>query len=175
MLRLTRIVEAPDAAPPAGARVLRLTHEERARSRLAGVCEDGTACAVLLPRGTVLRDGMLLADEAGACVRVVAAPQPLARVSADSPLALLRVVYHLANRHVAAQLAADSVLIERDAVIERMLAALGARIDRVEAPFEPEPGAFAGHGHAHAHDHDDTSATLGERLSIEAHRARGTG
>lgn len=166
------------AAPPA--RSLVLTHEERARSRLALMADDGVALGLRLPRGTVLRDGDWLSTEDGQTARVVAAIQPLARVSADSPLALLRVVYHLANRHVPAQLREGEVLVERDPVLEHMLAHLGAQVMHVEAAFEPEPGAYEGHAHApHSHGHhhhadevDEVSATVGEALSIAAHERR---
>lgn len=175
MLRLTRVHDGP-VDPGARVHVLVLTHDERAKSRLAAMCEDGTAAAILLARGTVLRDGTVLAGDSGEYAIVRAAPQPLARVTAATPLQLMRAVYHLANRHVPVQLGADCVLIERDAVLERMLRALDVRIEHVEAPFDPDPGAYGGHGHHHHHDEpDDVSATLGEQLSVEAHRARTAG
>ena len=100
----------------------------------------------------------------------------MAKITAPSPLALMRAIYHLANRHVAAQIATDHVLIERDPVLEHMLAGLGATVQHIEAPFDPEAGAYDGqHAHGHVHDDevDEVSATIGEQLSIAAHRARG--
>jgi urease accessory protein len=177
MLRLTRIHAATlDAAQARSAPRLRLTHDQRSRSRLATMLPDGTAVALLLPRGSVLRDGAVLAGDDGALAIVEAAPQPLARVTAPDALQMLRAVYHLANRHVPAQLADDHVLIERDAVLEQMLAALGAKVEPVEARFEPEAGAYEGHRHgASQQEIDEASATIGEQLSIAAHRARGRG
>jgi urease accessory protein len=178
MLRFTRVHDQPlDAAQAARAVRLRLTYDERVKSRLATMSADGQAVAILLAdhrRGSALRDGAVLAGDDGVLAIIEAAPQALARVTAESPLALLRAVYHLANRHVPAQLAADHALIERDPVLERMLISLGATVEHVERPFDPEPGAYDGHGHSHAHhgEADDVSATLGEQLSIEAHRAR---
>jgi urease accessory protein len=177
MLRFTRIFEAePDESQRAAARVLRLTADERAKSRHAAMFDDGTVAAIILPRGTVLRDGAWLVAETGELARIEAALQPVARVTASSPLHLLRAVYHLANRHVPAQISADAVLIERDAVLERMLANLGASIEHVELRFEPEAGAYDGeHHHAHAVQIDEASRNLGEELSIAAHRARAGG
>jgi urease accessory protein len=177
MLRVTRVETGlPAAADAARVPRLRLTYEERAKCRLATVAADGTAVAILLPRGTVMRDGTVLAGDGGALAIVEAAPQPLTRITTDSPLALLRAVYHLANRHVPARLAPDHALIERDPVLERMLVALGANVEHIESPFDPEPGAFEGHAHGAGHPHreaiDEVSATVGEQLSIEAHRAR---
>jgi urease accessory protein len=185
MIRLTRLLDrAPTADERARAVRLRLTYDERVKTRLATMSVDGQAVAILLAdakRGSALRDGTLLAGDDGGSETlavVEAAPQPLARVRAATPLALLRAVYHLANRHVPAQLAADAVLFERDPVLESMLRGLGAQVESIEAAFDPEPGAYDGHAHAHgaAHAHrddvDEISATLGEQLSIEAHRAR---
>lgn len=173
MLRLTRVSESAADAAPADALHLRLTYDERSRSRLAAMADEGTAVAIVLPRGTVLRGGSVLEGDDGALALIEAAPQPLARITAATPLQLLRVVYHLANRHVPAQITESAVLIERDPVLEKLAASLGAAVERVEAPFEPEPGAYdGGHHHAPADGIDETSRSLGEELSIAAHRAR---
>jgi urease accessory protein len=190
MIRLTRLLDrAPTADEHARAVRLRLAYDERVKTRLATMSVDGEAVAMLLAdarRGAVLRDGVLLAgtrDDGGEVLAIVeAAPQPVARITARAgtapALTLLRATYHLANRHVPAQLSADAVLIERDPVLESMLRGLGAQVEHIEGPFDPEPGAYDGHAHSHgaAHAHRDevdaVSATLGEQLSIEAHRAR---
>jgi len=151
---------------------LSLLYDERVKSRLAAVCTNGTAVVILLPRGTVMRDGTLLAADDGTVVRVVAAAQAVTRISATTPLTLLRAVYHLANRHVPACLAAEHVLIEPDPVLERLLESLGSRIEHLQLPFDPEPGAYHG-GHSHGDPvSTDPAATVGEQLSIEAHRER---
>ena len=168
MLRCNCVLESSAAAVPT--HEIELSYDERAKSRLAGICRDGTAVAIGLPRGTVMRDGTLLGTEEGAVVRVIAAAQPVARVTAPTPLGLMRAVYHLANRHVPARLASDHVLIESDPVLERLLVALGAHVELVRMPFDPEPGAYGG-GHSHG-EPDTQSVTLGEQLSIEAHRER---
>ncbi|HTN50592.1 MAG TPA: urease accessory protein UreE [Burkholderiaceae bacterium] len=179
MLRFTRIHETPltPAQETAAVRV-RLTYDERVKHRLASMSIDSRAVAILLRearRGTALRDGTVLAGDGGFAIVEVAA-EPVTRISADSPLALLRATYHLANRHVPAQLAADAVIIERDPILEAMLRGLGARIEHLEAPFDPEGGAYDGghhhHGHAPRDEVDEVSATIGEQLSIAAH-ARG--
>jgi urease accessory protein len=185
MLRLDHIRTEPlTAAESAAALRLPLTYDERAKTRLVTMTRAGQAVAFVLAtvkRGTVLRHGTVLAGEQGLAI-VEAAPQPVACVSADSPLALLRAVYHLANRHVAAQLAPDHLLIERDPVLEAMLRGLGARVEHLEAPFDPEGGAYDGHAHGRPGHHgrhgdagevDAAAATLGEQLSIAAH-ARNT-
>jgi urease accessory protein len=171
VLRLTRMCERAAGDAPEGSLRLRLTFEERRRSRLAAMTDDGTAVAIMLPRGTVLRDGAVLEGDDGTLALVEAAAQPLARISAGSPLQLLRVVYHLANRHVPAQIAESAVLIERDSVLEKLAASFGARVEHVEQPFDPETGAYHDGGHAHGSEPDDAARTIGEELSIAAHRA----
>jgi urease accessory protein len=177
MIRLTRLLDRPPTAQEAArATRLRLTFDERVKSRLAAMSIAGEAVAILLPRGSVMRGGAVLAGDDDALAIVEAAPQAVTRVTADSPLVLLRAVYHLANRHVPAQLARDHVLIERDPVLEAMLAAVGARTEHIDAPFDPEGGAYREHhGHSHRDEADEVSSTLGEQLSIAAHQAQGRG
>jgi urease accessory protein len=177
MIRLTRLLDRTLAADEAARAVrLRLTYDERVKTRLATMSVDGQAVAILLAearRGSVLHDGDVLAGEGDVLAIVEAAPQPVARVTADTSLALLRATYHLANRHVPAQLSTDAVLIERDPVLEAMLRGLGVRVEHVEAPFDPEGGAYDGTHHHHGPSHreavDEVSATVGEQLSIAAH------
>lgn len=174
MLRFTRLREG--AGPlPSGTLRLRLTHEQRCRSRLAVMTDDGTAVAIVLPRGTALRDGAVLAGDGDELAVVEAAAQPLARIDAASPAQLLRIVYHLANRHVPVQLGEGAVWIERDPVLENLAANLGARIEPVEQPFEPEAGAYhdAGHAHGHGGAAADPAGGIGEQLSIAAHSGLG--
>jgi urease accessory protein len=171
MLHLTTLLSSPSDAAKSAPR-LPLAYRERVKSRLAAMLPDGRAVAIVLPRGTVMRDGSVLESNDGATVVVEAVAEPLARVTAPSELTLMRAVYHLANRHVPAQLANDHVLIERDPVLERMLIRLGARIEHVDTMFDPESGAYDSHSHRHTDEIDIVSATIGEQLSIAAHRER---
>jgi len=136
--------------------VVELDWDVRQRSRFA--CHDtlGRAVAVFLPRGTVLRGGDVLVAQDGTLLRVQAAAQPLLRVTASphaGPLALLRAAYHLGNRHVALQLCTDYLLLEHDPVLADLLQRLGLIVDAIDAPFDPETGAYGGHSHSHDHDH----------------------
>jgi urease accessory protein len=176
MIRLTNIASAP-LTPEQAAQIPRLplAYHERVKSRLAAMLPDGRAVAITLPRGSVMRGGTVLTGDEGVCVIVEALAEHVTQVTAPSTLTLMRAIYHLANRHVPAQLATDHVLIERDPVLEHMLAGLGATVQHIEAPFDPEAGAYDGqhaHGHVHGGEVDEVSATIGEQLSIAAHRAR---
>ena len=124
---------------------------ERSRSRLRATLDDGREVAVVLPRGTVMRGGDVLVAEDGTLVEVQAAPEQVLRVSSDNRLALMRAAYHLGNRHTPVQVSADALQLEADPVLEDMLVLLGVTVAHVEAPFEPEAGAYGG-GHRHGHD-----------------------
>ncbi|WP_197330535.1 urease accessory protein UreE [Ralstonia syzygii] len=123
----------------------------RSRSRLRATLDDGREVAVVLPRGTVMRGDDVLVAEDGTLVEVQAAPEQVLRVTSDSRLALMRAAYHLGNRHTPVQVAADALQLEADPVLEDMLVRLGVTVTHVEAPFEPEAGAYGG-GHRHGHD-----------------------
>lgn len=121
-----------------------LSFEQRQRSRLRVKLASGDEVAFVLPRGEVRRAGDRIAATDGRVFEVVPAPERLLHV--ESP-ELARVAYHLGNRHVAVQIGDGFLRIAEDHVLEHMLEHLGAKVTRVEAPFEPESGAYQ-HSHA---------------------------
>jgi urease accessory protein len=135
-----------------------LDFDDRHRRRRRYLAEGGLAFLLDLPEAAVLRDGDGLALEGGGFVRVRAAPEPLVEVTAATPGEVARLAWHLGNRHLPAQIGEGRILIRHDHVIERMLQGLGATLRRVEAPFDPEGGAYGEHnrqaGHHHHHTHD---------------------
>lgn len=147
---------------------LELDWDIRQKSRFDTVASDERHVGVFLPRGTVVRGGDVLITQDGSLLRVVAAPQPVLRITAcpDHPaheqaFDLMRAAYHLGNRHVPIELRPDHLKIEPDHVLADMLRAMHLTVVEVREPFEPEAGAYGGHGgHAshgagdvHAHGH----------------------
>jgi urease accessory protein len=113
---------------------------------------SGLAFLLDLAEPTVLRhgDGLVLND--GRLVEVRAKPEPLLEVRARDPHHLTRLAWHLGNRHLAAAIEPERMLIRPDPVIAVMLAGLGATVQAIEAPFDPEGGAYpAGPGGHAAH------------------------
>ncbi len=143
-----------------------LDFDERYRRRIVMTGVGGFAFLLDLPEAAMLRGGDGLRLEDGRIVEVVAAPEPLAEIRAADALSLLRVAWHLGNRHLSVEMGPKALRIRRDPVIEDMARGLGARVVAVEAPFNPEGGAYVqaeghahdDHGHAHhdgrGHDHD---------------------
>jgi urease accessory protein len=155
MLRFIEVVEPTEAARVDG--VLTMRFEDRRRSRLRTRLDDGREIALVLPRGTVLREGdRLRADGGGAVIRVQAAAQTLSLVRADDELVLARAAYHLGNRHVPVQLGSGWLAYEHDHVLDGLIEDLGLHVHTHDAPFEPEAGGYrhgtGAHGHGHGHE-----------------------
>jgi urease accessory protein len=98
-----------------------------------------------LPQARALRDGDGLVLDDGAIVRVAGKPEPLTEIAAASPSELAQLAWHIGNRHTDLQVVGGRLRIRRDHVLEEMLHGLGAQLTPVEAPFDPEPGAYHGH------------------------------
>jgi urease accessory protein len=127
-----------------------LDAQERHRRRVVLTGERGTKFLLDLPQATALRDGDGLILDDGAIVRVAGRPEPLVEVAAANAHELARLAWHIGNRHMDLQIVGDRLRIRRDHVIEDMLRGLGARLSPIDAPFDPEHGAY---GHHHGHDH----------------------
>ena len=128
--------------------------DRRHRRRILLKTEAGQDLLLDLPQAARLRDGDGLQLDTGPIVRVRARPEPLAEIHAHSDAELVRIAWHLGNRHLPVQLIRDKIRIRRDHVIEAMVEHLGGHVDIIDAPFDPEAGAYAG-GHQHSHDDDD--------------------
>ena len=132
---------------------------------------SGVPILLDLQRPTHLRDGDGLELEDGAIVRVEAAAEALVEISAPNVAALVRIAWHLGNRHLPTQLLPGEdggrLRIRQDHVIAEMVEGLGGVCELLMAPFDPEGGAYAGrdgeailaghhhHHHAHAHHHHE--------------------
>jgi len=148
---------------------LKLPFEARQKSRLHARLESGEEVALMLPRGEVLRGGDLVAASDGRVIEVVAEPERLLHIECSDAAALARAAYHLGNRHVAVQVGEGFLRIVEDHVLEEMLQGLGARLRRVESPFEPEAGAY-GAGHSHGeHTHGARIHEYGEHKGDHDH------
>ncbi len=125
--------------------------DRRHRRRLVLRTEAGHDVLVDLPQVTRLRDGDGLVLDDGGVILVQARPEPLLDIHAHDAAALVRIAWHLGNRHLPVQLLGAHLRIRRDHVIADMVRSLGGHVAEIEAPFDPEGGAYAG-GHSHSHD-----------------------
>jgi len=177
MLQVSKLVPQGQGLAPVLVRraaTVTLDWDVRQKSRFDAESSDGRRVGVFLPRGTVVRGGDVLITQDGSLLRVIAAPQPVLKITActdhhhghdhDPAFDLMRAAYHLGNRHVPIELRPDHLKIEPDHVLADMLRAMHLNVTEVRESFEPEGGAYAAghghghhqgsdHGHSHGHDH----------------------
>lgn len=128
-----------------------LPFELRCKSRLRTKLASGEEVGLFLERGVILRGGDRLRGNDGRIVEVVAALEQLIEVRTDDATLLARAAYHLGNRHIPVQVGAGWLRLAADSVLQTMLEGLGLRPTQLQAPFEPEAGAYAlGHQHGHS-------------------------
>jgi urease accessory protein len=144
MLRAIEVMTAGRWIGPALDTVT-LDYENRHRRRIAMTGAGGTRFLLDLERATALRDGDGLVLEDGRIVAVHAAPEPLAEIACASAIDLVRIAWHLGNRHLPMQICGDALRIRFDHVIVEIVRRLGADVSVVEAPFDPEGGAYGHH------------------------------
>ena len=130
-----------------------LDGDQRYRRRIALKADDGLEFLLDLPQAVLLRHGDGLRLDDGRVVRVLAVPEELLEVRATDAHHMLKLAWHLGNRHLEAQIDQDRILIRRDHVIADMLHALGAAVTEVVEPFTPEAGAYS-HSHSGDHSHE---------------------
>jgi urease accessory protein len=145
---LTLIERCDPVAKPYGELVL--PFDLRIRSRLRTRLASGEEAVLKTERGAILRGGECLKAEDGRVVRVSAAPERVMHIICANQFELTRAAYHLGNRHVPVQIGGGYLRIAADHVLGDMLLGLGAKLEELDAPFEPESGAYGG-GHGH-HD-----------------------
>jgi urease accessory protein len=166
MIRAVEVKAAGSWSGPAADHVV-LDFDARHRRRIAMTGTGGLCFLLDLPKAIALRQGDGLVLDDGRIVAVQAAPEPLLEVRTADPHHLLRLAWHLGNRHLPAQIEAERILIRPDHVIADMLRGLGAEVRQVSEPFDPEGGAYSGDGssghdhshhthsgHDHSHHHD---------------------
>ena len=143
MLKLTELAPLETTADD----VVTLPYDERQKSRLVSTTDKGLAVGLLLPRGQVLRKGLVFISPERFRVRVEAAEEAVSVVRTDDALQFARACYHLGNRHVALQILDGELRFLSDHVLDAMLQGLGLSVTHAVLPFEPEAGAYHSHGH----------------------------
>ena len=152
MLRATAVKPAGSWEPGAARDCVVLDFDARHRRRIVMHGQAGLNFLLDLPEAVALADGDGLELEDGGLVSVKAAAERLIEVRAGEGLPLLRIAWHLGNRHLPTEILTDALRIREDHVILDMLRQMGARTALIEAPFHPEGGAY-GQGRTHGHDH----------------------
>lgn len=156
MPRAARVIAAADRRERPIADTLILDYARRSAGAFSATGLKGGTFDLALDKSGRLRTDDVLELDDGTLLEVVAAPEPLIEARAADLSGLMRLAYHLGDRHVPVQVLPNRIRVRRDAQLESLLQSLGAKLTMIEAPFEPEGGAYAvahGHGHDHGHDH----------------------
>src|SRR4051794_29366109 len=149
MLRVVRVVNSEgSSARHVDSLVLNSEERRLQNGQFTGV--NGTAIAAMLPEPVLLRNGDALELDDGSLVDVGIEPEPLIEVRGNDLTHLARLAWHLGDRHVPVQIFANRLRMRPDLALEAMLKGLGGRLATIEAPFNPEGGAYA---LPHTHDH----------------------
>jgi urease accessory protein len=149
MIRATSIVRKLAVKPERVSDSVTLDHEHRHRRRIRLTSDGDLEFLLDLDKAFGLDDGDALKLEDGRLLLVKAAPQQLLEIRAENLLRLLRIAWHIGNRHTPAEITADAIYIEEDHVLAEMVRGQGCSVTPVTRPFRPERGAYD-HGHAHA-------------------------
>ena len=156
MLRVVRVVSSAQSERARHIDSVMLGPEQRRlqSAHLTGV--KGTHIGLMLPEPVMLRMGDAFELDDGSLVDIVVEPEPLIEVRGNDLTHLARLAWHLGDRHVPVQILTNRLRLRRDGALEAMLAALGARLTPIEAPFDPEGGAYTTHvAHDHGHQHHE--------------------
>ena len=153
MPRAPKVLSAGERQGRPVADTVILDYAQRSAGKGAAKTVKGVMIDIDLHQPVRLRtDDILLLDD-DTLVEVVAAPEPLVEARAADLAALARLAWHLGDRHVLVQVLNNRIRAKRDAAVETLLRSLGAKETPIEAPFEPEGGAYESHAHDHDHAH----------------------
>lgn len=170
MPRAVQVVTAalPVLGSDAAWGTITLPHADRHRRRIRLATDDGRAFLLDLREAVRLADGDRLMLDQGGHVVVRAAPEAVIEAETADRRDLVRIAWHLGNRHVplavTTHVVTPRLLISRDLVARDLLGRLGAHLTETVAPFDPEPilgaagmaaGEDPGHSHDHGHGHHD--------------------
>jgi urease accessory protein len=158
MSRAARVIAVADRRGRPIADTLILDYARRSAGAFSAAGLKGGAFDIALDAPTRLRTDDLIELDDGTLLEVVAAPEPLIEARAADLAGLMRLAWHLGDRHVPVEMLPNRLRVRREPALESLLGSLGAKLTMIEAPFEPEGGAYAGsHGHdhhyGHGHDH----------------------
>ncbi|ANL48091.1 urease accessory protein UreE [Rhizobium phaseoli] len=167
MQRVTSYLPAgtPSSHPTAQ---VKLPHDLRHLRRKLLHLENGEMVMLDLKDPVLFANGDLLVREDGELIEILAADEKLFEIRGRDRTHLVELAWHLGNRHLAAQIEEDRIVILRDHVIRNMLQGLGATVLEINEPFQPARGAYHSHG-GHSHDHGQAAHDHGHSAHDHGH------
>ena len=148
MIKATSVIHSNEAP----ADTITLSYDDRHKRRIVMNGDNGLIFLLDLPKATELQHGSDLLLDDGRHVKVIAAKERLMKVTTKNTRHLLTTAWHIGNRHLTCEVKENCLMLRYDHVISDMLQKLGANVQNVDAPFNPEGGAY-GLGRTHSHEH----------------------
>ena len=126
-----------------------LNYHERFIRRKKLVSDNNFEFLVNLPETISVNkdEGFLLENDQ--IILIKYAKETLIEIKSDD---LIKLAWHIGNRHIPCQIENDRLLIQEDKVIEKLIIRLGGSIKTILEEFCPEGGAY-GLGRTHGHKH----------------------
>ena len=122
---------------------LTLSSDERRILRGKRLTDCDQEIILQLPREGKLNDGdILCTNHKDLFVQIIAQKENLIEITAKSNLELIKVAYHLGNRHVEIEINENILFTKRNYIIEELLKNFDVVFSKVEKKFFPEIGAF---------------------------------
>ena len=129
--------------------VITLTYHDRFIRRKKLVSDNKFEFLVNLPETISLEENTAFVLENSSLILIKYAKEPLLEIVSEN---LMKIVWHIGNRHIPCQIELDRLLIQEDKVIEELIIKLGGKIKKINEKFCPEGGAY-GLGRTHGHKH----------------------
>jgi urease accessory protein len=144
MLKATSVLRAGEWPSWTATQTVKLDFNRRFRRRIRFDIDEDSEVLLDLAEAIHIRHGDALVLEDGRFILVEAAPEPLMEIRTKDPEMLIRLAWHLGNRHLSVQFIPGALRILDDHVIGAMVSLLGGQVKRITAPFDPETGAYHG-------------------------------
>jgi urease accessory protein len=145
MLSARSILHPSLVKPQSVIETLTLPHEERHKRKFTFTCDAGYEFLLDLDKAHHLREGEGCLLETGEVILIKAAQEPLLKLTTSSPARLLKLAWHIGNRHTPAEVLEEAIYIADDHVLAQMVKGLGVTVTNEIRAFNPEKGAYHSH------------------------------
>lgn len=145
MLTSSRILPTLLVKPQQVIDTLVLPHDERHKRKFVFTCTNNTEFLLDLEKAHHLKHGEGCLLENGLVILIESALENCLELTSDNPARLLKLAWHIGNRHTPAEITETAIYIADDHVLEQMVRGLGVNIKKVKRQFQPEQGAYHQH------------------------------
>lgn len=123
--------------------IITLSSNIRLKNRIKIILNNGKKAYILLRKRNFIFHGDILSDDQEKeIIKIIAAKEKISSIYSDNILSLLKVCYHLGNRHVSLQIKKNKISYITDYILDDLIKKMGLKISHELSIFEPERGAY---------------------------------